>query len=161
MSTTFHTAIATGAAANASMFNTPLGDLDAAISTMTKGYGASAAADDASHATSNWVSIGAGVVAALAAGSYLLFGVVTVIAGTTAGDRMARLVNLVGGDVHAVGVKRFAAGETGQIIVPPALVAISPGNQVELQFWAVDANDTVNGDASEVESGFVAVRVTP
>lgn len=43
MSTTYHTAISTGAAANASTFNTPLGVLDAAIALQGGGAGASAA----------------------------------------------------------------------------------------------------------------------
>lgn len=40
MSTTYHTAISTGAAANASTINTPLGVLDAAIGMMGGGSGA-------------------------------------------------------------------------------------------------------------------------
>lgn len=43
MSTVYHTAIATGAAANASTFNTPLGALDAAIGNAGGGSGATAA----------------------------------------------------------------------------------------------------------------------
>lgn len=53
MSTTYHTDIATGAAANAATFNAPLGELDAAIANL---HGGSGVTDDVLKA---WAEAGA------------------------------------------------------------------------------------------------------
>lgn len=104
MSNFFHTAIASGAAANAATFNGPLGQLDAAIAAIDGVYTPSGTGESESVATAAEVAVG------------VLHQTTLTLALTGAND-----IDLADGADHGTGVKLYTFPE-GHIVVLGAVI---------------------------------------
>lgn len=111
---------------------------------------ASLAANDSSHTSGAWNSLGAGVSFELTAGTWLVSGQVDFAFDATSPNnvREARIYNTTSSSAVTTSPWRLdgiALGGRQQISLAPTPITITARNVLELQFWAGDTDDVVYG----------------
>lgn len=114
------------------------------------------AADDTSFPATGWQSIGPGVSVTLGPGKWLIWGVASGQAITTAGTRGLRVRNTTMGTTHGEAITQVAASDNWNMATPPTVEDLSSTQTVELQFNVGNTSDIVFGVTA---TAIIAMRV--